>query len=480
MKNTVDQGFADGCNLIVVHNYSQSPSVTAKPGYVYFAGTHYSRNTTWWDETPAFNGYLGRSAFLLQQGLFVADALYYRGDGIGQIEQRKTEPALPAEGYDHDNLNLDALLHRLTMRDGRLTLPDGMSYRVLVLPANTAMTPEALTKIAGLVHAGAVVVGPRPARMAGHVLRPEIVNEFNTTVEQLWSDGFEEGKVFNGEVKEALRALKLQPDFAYTGLSDKGTIDWIHRRAGDTDIYFIASRWDAEEKISATFRVAGRQPELWDPVTGEIRDARAFRQADGRTTIPLEFGPRGSVFVVFRRAIARTASGTARTNDRTVKKIETLDGPWQVAFDPKWGGPERVTFDSLTDWTKRPEWGIQHYSGAARYTKSFKLPSTPKPGEKLLLDLGEVHEVAAVRVNGRDVGVVWTRPARIDITRFVRAGRNALEIKVVNLWPNRLIGDASLSPGQRLTETNVHKFSAETPLYPSGLDGPVTVESAVF
>jgi hypothetical protein len=416
----------------------------------------------------------------LQQGLFVADALYYRGDAIGQIEQRKTEPALPAEGYDHDNINLDALLHRLTVRDGRLTLPDGMSYRMLVLPASTPITPEALTKIVGLLRAGAVIVGPKPSGIAGHVLDANVKQQFSATVDQFWSAQLEDGKIFQGNAKEALHALKLQPDFAYTGLSDKGTIDWIHRRTGDTDIYFIASKWDPEEKISATFRVAGRQPELWDPVTGEIRNAHAFSQADGRTTVPLEFGPRGSVFVIFRRSISRTTSGTAQTNYPTVTKLETLSGPWQVAFDPKWGGPEHITFDTLTDWTKRPEWGIQHYSGAARYTKTFSLASTPQAPEKLLLNLGEVHEVASVRVNGKDVGVVWTKPTRIDITKFVHAGKNELEIKVVNLWPNRLIGDASLPPNQRLTETNVHKFSAKTPLYPSGLDAPVTVERATF
>nr|WP_165419973.1 glycosyl hydrolase [Edaphobacter modestus] len=480
MKNTGDQGFADGCNLIVVHNYSQSPSVTAKPGYVYFAGTHYSRNTTWWDETPAFNAYLGRSAFLLQQGLFVADALYYRGDGIGQIEQRKTEPTLPAEGYDHDNINLDALLHRLTVSDGRLMLPDGMSYRMLVLPANVPMSPEALMKIAGMVRGGAIVVGPKPTGIAGRVLRAEVKREFDATVAELWSDRIEDGKIFSGRAEEALHALKLQPDFEYSGLSDRGTIDWIHRRAGKVDIYFVASKWDAEEKIAATFRVAGRQPELWDPVTGEIRDARSFTQADGRTTVPLEFGPRGSVFVVFRRPISTRVAGKSQSNYPELHKLQELKGSWQVAFDPKWGGPASVTFGSLVDWTKRPEWEIQHYSGAARYTKSFTLAAAPKSNSRIMLDLGEVHEVASVRLNGRDVGVVWTKPARIDITKFAHEGENMLEIKVVNLWPNRLIGDAGLSAEKRLTETNVHKFSEKTPLYPSGLDGPVVLERATY
>lgn len=478
MKNTGDQGFADGCNLIVIHNYSQSPSVKAKPGYVYFAGTHYSRNTTWWDETPAFNAYLGRTSFLLQQGLFVADALYYRGDGIGQIEQRKTEPALPAAGYDHDNISLDGLLHRLTVKDGRLVLPDGMSYRMMVLPAGMPMSPEALEKIAELVRAGAVVVGPKPTGIAGRVLNVDAERRFDATVAALWSDRFERGRIFRGSAEEALRALKLPPDFEFSGLSDKGTIDWIHRRAGDVDIYFVASRWDPREKIAATFRVAVRQPELWDPVTGEIRDARSFTQADGRTTVPLEFGPRESVFVVFRRPISTRMEGNARSNYPEVHALQELKGPWRVEFDPKWGGPASVTFNELVDWTKRPEWGIQHYSGAARYRKDFVLDASPHPGSRILLDLGEVHEVASVRVNGRDVGTVWTKPARIDITKLVHTGKNSLEIKVVNLWPNRLIGDAGLPESKRLTETNVHKFSEKTPLYPSGLDGPVVLEEA--
>jgi hypothetical protein len=263
-------------------------------------------------------------------------------------------------------------------------------------------------------------------------------------------------------------------------LSDRGTIDWIHRRSTNADIYFVASRWDAEEKIAATFRVARRQPELWDPVTGEIRDARSFTQQEGRTTVPLEFGPRGSVFVVFRKTIPLSAKGKTQSNYPEFHELKELKGPWQVAFDPKWGGPASVTFDSLVDWTKRPEWEIQHYSGAARYSKSFTLEDAPKAGERVMLDLGEVHEVASVRLNGKDVGVVWTKPARIDITKFVRVGENALEIKIVNLWPNRLIGDAGLPPEKRLTETNVHKFSEKTPLYPSGLDGPVVLESASY
>ncbi len=473
LKNVADQAFADGCNLDVIHVFSQSPSVTAKPGYVYFAGTHYNRGVTWWEQTPAFNSYLARISFLLQQGLFVADALYFRGDGIGLGEPMKTRPALPAEGYDHDNINLDALLTRVSVKNGRLVLPDGMSYRILALPDDAPMPPEALTKIAALVDAGATVVGPRPRGMAGLPRTPQDRANFEALAARLWSKA-----IVNEKPEQVLRALQVPPDFECTGLSGAGEIDWIHRNAGGTEIYFIASRWDPSEKLTCTFRVSGKQPEIWNPVTGEIRDAVAFRQEGGRTSVPLEFDPRGSVFVVFRKPISRSGAGRAASNYPRITPRSVVSGPWEVSFDPKWGGPEIIAFESLIDWTKRPEPGIRYYSGTALYRKNFNLASMPPAGEKLLLNLGEVREIASVKLNGVDLGVVWTKPARVDISRAVRTGENRLEITVVNLWPNRLIGDEGLPLEKRLTETNMHKFGAATPLFPSGLLGPVMIETA--
>ena len=481
MKRTADQAFSDGCNHIVIHNFSQSPSVTAVPGYVYFAGTLYGRNTTWWEQTPAFNAYLGRNDFLLQQGHFVADALYYRGDGIGQIEQRKTLPALPAPGYDHDNANLDVLLHRLSVREGRLQLPDGMSYRMMVLPDDSPITIEALRKIRELVTAGAIVVGPPPRGLAGLITSTREASEFDSLIAQLWVGGSSPTPrhVWTMSPADALRSLDLPPDFSYDGLSPEGEIDWIHRRRSSANMYLVSSRWDAPEKITATFRVSGMQPELWDPVTGEVRDAHAFRQEGGRTTVPLQFGPRGSVFVVFRKPIPAAAAGAAETNYPMYRRVQELNGPWSVSFDPKWGGPAHISFEKLVDWTQRPEEGIRHYSGTAVYRKTFFLDATPKPGERWMLNMGEVHEVASVQLNGVKLGVAWTQPARIDLTRALHIGTNELEISIVNLWPNRLIGDEALPPEQRLTVTNAHKFNPQTPLLPSGLVGPVTVEEMV-
>jgi hypothetical protein len=275
-------------------------------------------------------------------------------------------------------------------------------------------------------------------------------------------------------VRQVLEQLGTPPDFEETGVSHNGVIDWIHRAGDGADIYYVASRWQEPEKIEGTFHVAGKQPELWNPVTGEIREAAAFRQENGRTIIPLEFGPCGSVFVVFRKAIATDATGTAASNYPALHPLATLSGAWTVNFDPKWGGPASVVFDELVDWTNRPEDGIKYYSGAAVYHKNFSLPAL-MTAKHYLLDLGTVHEVAKVKLNGQDLGVVWDKPARVDITSAVKEGRNDLEVTVVNLWPNRLKYDESLPQAQRLTESNIHKFTAASPLLPSGLIGPVSV-----
>lgn len=483
MKPVADQAFCDGLNKICVHCFSQSPSLTAKPGYIYVAGTHYEPGITWWDESPAFNAYLSRCSALLQAGRFVADVIFYRGDNIGHGEQRKTIQPTLGEGYDHDDCSSEVLLTRMAVRDGRIVLPDGMSYRVLVLPERQPMPLKDLQKIADLAKAGATIIGPPPTEMAGMILDSRENTEFLALVNDLWG-GMDvvdltqkkigAGKLIRGETaRQVLQNENIPPDFEAGGVSNEGTIDWIHRRTDDADIYFVASRWEHPEKINATFRVSGKQPELWDAVTGEMRDATAFGQENGRTIVPLEFGPYGSIFVVFRKPISAEAVGKAASNYPSTEVLATLSGPWTVNFDPKWGGPEKVVFDKLIDWTNSSEPGIKYYSGTAIYHKDFALPKRQAKESRLLLDLGDVHEVASVRLNGHDLGVVWTKPGQVDITSAAKAGENNLEIKVANLWPNRLGYDESLPKEKRLTETNIHKFSPASPLLPSGLIGPV-------
>lgn len=487
MKATADQAFCDGLNKVVFHTAALSPSMTAKPGYTFWAGTHYEPGITWWNQTPAFNDYLSRCSFLLQQGLFVSDVLIYQGDpyGFNKTAMKTVIPTI-GEGFDYDNCNTEVLLSRLSSRNGRLMLPDGMSYRILVLPDNREMPLKALEKISNLLNGGAIVIGKQPIAMSEKPLKLDEEVKFNALVEKLWGNSTKNNStekriglgrlVWGKTAQEILSEINVTPDFEYKGLSNAGTIDWIHRTLNDgSEIYYVTSRWQTPEKLECTFRISGKQPELWNPVTGEILPVTAFKQENGRTIIPVEFDPCGSVFVVFRDPIQTTANGSTTTNYPAYKLQLVINGAWDVAFDTKWGGPSSIRFDELMDWTKRPEEGIKYYSGTAVYSKTFELPASELNNKKLILDLGQVNELATVTLNGHELGVVWTKPARVDITNAVKSGLNELKISVVNLWPNRLIGDAALPAEKRFTETNMRKFISTSPLFPSGLIGPVQV-----
>jgi hypothetical protein len=351
-----------------------------------------------------------------------------------------------------------------------------------LLPPLKTMSLAAIRKIRELVEAGATVVGPRPERTASLTDYPACDAELQRIAGALWDSG----RVHAGRTaKEALAALGVPPDFESPA---EAGLDYIHRRAGESDLYFVSNPRPQPVAADCTFRVAGRRPELWDPVTGATGPAAAFRQAGGRTTLPLELAPCGSVFVVFRAPIPTDEAGTSPRNAPVLVPRGGLGGPWTVSFDPRWGGPAQpVAFDKLEDWTKRPEDGIRFYSGTATYRKMFEwTPPAQAAGGRsaLFLDLGVVKEMAEVRLNGKTLGVVWCPPWRVDVSEAVKPGANDLEIDVVNLWPNRLIGDGRLPADKRITRTNVPKFytppkqGGEHALMSSGLLGPVTLLTA--
>jgi hypothetical protein len=349
------------------------------------------------------------------------------------------------------------------------------------------MPVEVLRKIKSLVDAGATVVGPKPVRDPGLKNYPQCDAEVTKLADEIWGDcdgqkvrerRYGKGRIFWGKpLREILLADGVQPDFNYKGADAKTILDFIHRRTGEAEIYFVCNRSNRSASVEATFRVSGRQPELWDAVTGEMRPAVAFRQEAGRTTVPLELEPHGSCFVVFQKAVAATAAGTEPRNYLVWAEPREIGGSWAVKFDPKWGGPESVQFDQLVSWTKRDEPGIKYYSGKATYRKTFDVPEDLRKNRRLRLNLGVVKNVAEVRLNGTSLGVVWTEPFSVEITNAVKPAGNELEIDVINLWPNRLIGDAALPAEQRLTRSNV-RMDAKAPLLESGLLGPVTVQTS--
>ncbi len=483
LKPSFDKALAEGMNLLVWHAFVCSPESEGMPGQQYFAGTHLNPNVTWWARSAPFFDYINRCHFMLQQGLFVADVAYYYGDHVPNFTQLKSsDPAKIRPGYDYDVVTEEVILTRMTVRDGRLVLPDGMSYRVLVLPDLGTLSSAVLRKLKELVTAGATVIGERPTSSGTLTDFPVVDADFQRLAAELWSPASSfKGRVISGKTaRDVLSDDGVPPDFEFAarGASDAATdVDWIHRRDGDAEIYFVANRSTLPVALDCIFRVAGRAPELWNAVTGERRFASSYEQRGGRTSVPLEFAPCGSWFVVFREPAAKHPA-TDESNIPKITPLAELTGPWIVRFDPKWGGPKSAQFESLVNWTTRPEPGIKFYSGTATYTKTFDWKAeSGNESADVWINLGEVRELAEVRVNGKPCGIVWTPPFRVNITAALRSGANTLEIDVVNFWPNRIIGDAALPAEQRRTRTNVRTLTKETALMPSGLLGPVRLES---
>ncbi|MHC4109547.1 MAG: glycosyl hydrolase [Planctomycetota bacterium] len=464
LKDVGDLAFCAGLTRNMLCFYVHQPCLDIKPGNQWEqAGTHFDRNITWFPQSHAWLKYLARCQFMLGQGRFMADICYYYGENVpGFVPSRDhMNPALP-HGYDCDTINTEVLLTRVSAKNGRIVLPDGMSYRMLVLPNSDAMSLAVLRKVAELAKAAVTVVGAQPTHTPG-------LRDYPASDEEVKKLASKLKLVSSNNLQDTLADLGIGPDFE----SATVPLHYIHRKSDDADIYFVSNQQNKSVSTRCTFRVGGKQPEIWDAVTGEMRNATAFEIAGGRCTLPLEFAARGSLFVVFRKP-TRSLKGTSTANYARLIQVGEITGPWIVKFDPKWGGPESVVFEKLDDWTQRSEPGIKFYSGKATYHKTFELTEAAKGTKKrLYLDLKRIRNVAHVRLNGKDLGVVWTAPWRVDITQAVKPTGNKLKIDVVNLWPNRLIGDAALLSEKRLTKTNVTKFKKNSQLLSSGLLGPV-------
>lgn len=523
LKNQGDWAFCVGINRFVFHTFAhQALGDAYKPGMAFGRyGVHWHRNQTWWPMVSDYHRYLTRCSEVLRQGVSVADVLYLTPEGAPHIflpppSAVEGGGALPdKKGYGFDGCSPKILMARATVKDGRIVFPGGSSYRLLVLPQMETMTPALLAKIRDLVKAGATVVGSPPLKSPGLSGYPACDGEVRALATDLWGGlaapltatrrSYGKGALhWGGELSgksplypsygltaAILRDMGVQEDFTATG-----PVRYGHRCNENQDIYFVANRTGAPIQADCRFRVSQGRPQLWDPVTGEQRPLSQFTPAGGLTTISMSFDAFQSFFVVFDRKDTAPASKTEK-NFPELKPIQELSGAWEVAFDPKWGGPEKILFDALQDWTTRPESGIKYYSGIANYRKKFSLARIP--AGKTYLDLGVVHDMARVRLNGRDLGVVWCAPWRIEVASAIQAGDNQLEIEVVNRWANRLIGDkqpadanvrtVECPPGflggkqfkaGRYTFSTHDPYNARSPLLPSGLLGPVMVMEQTF
>jgi hypothetical protein len=480
LKPTADKELAEGINRFVIHCSVHQPLVGKAPGLGLGPyGQWFTRNETWAEEAAPWVSYLARSSFLLQQGHFGADVLYYYGEdsNLTAIFADKG-PDVPA-GYGFDYVNADALIHKLAVKDGRITTESGMNYRVLALdPYSTHMSLPVLRRIRDLVKEGAVVVGAKP------VNTPSLADddkEFRSVVEELCGDAtgarsVGKGKVYSGEtLTDAFTALNLPPDFDYTKPEGDTKILFVHRKLTDGDLYFVDNRNDRDEQVDASFRVTGNAAELWHAETGMMEPA-AYTIANGRTTVPLHLEPWGTVFVVFReptKMMSRTLPKVVET------QVATIGGSWNVSFQPGRGAPASITTDKLTSWSENTDDGVKYFSGVGTYAKTIEAPSEWfKPGAHLWIDLGDVKNLADVTVNGKSLGTVWHTPYRVDATSALKPGTNAVIIKVTNAWVNRLIGDQQPNAGTKYTFTVYHPYKANSSLLASGLLGPVEVVRA--
>ncbi len=482
LRSRGDWSFCEGINHVVLHVMIHQPWTDRVPGLNAPWGTEINPHNTWFEQSKAWIDYERRSCWLLQQGWRVADVAYFIGEDAPKMTGVR-QPALPA-GRDFDYINAEVIETKLEVRDGRLVLPHGTSYRVLVLPQLATMRPALLRKIRDLVQAGATVLGPAPTRSPSLAGYPAGDAEVAQLAAELWGDkpgaagehAVGRGRVVWGRTLEELFAQDKLPADLEIHAPANAKLQFTHRSAPEAEIYFITNQDDREQTADFLFRESGRQPELWDAVTGERRDLGNWSVQGNRTALQLAFAARQSWFVVFRRPAQPT--GSSQNDFPAPQTVATLSGEWEVRFDPKWGGPASATFAALTDWSKHAEPGIKFYSGHAMYRKTFERPAMNTPNARVWLDLGEVHDVARIRLNGRELATLWTAPWRADVTDALQPGTNTLEVEITNPWNNRLVGDAALPVEQRLTSLSLATVKPDAPLLPAGLLGPVTLQVA--
>jgi hypothetical protein len=522
MRPIGDRAFCEGMNRVVFHGFSHNISGSGFPGYVYHAGTHFNDKRVWWPKAKPFIKYISRLSSVFQNADFASDVVWYYGDKIPNSATPKNAHFSVGPGYDYEVINTDILLNNLTVKDGKLVLPNGAAFSLLALEYEESINPSVLLKLKELVEQGAVIVGEKPKSIAQIVEKPLSPEDGKMVIDQLWTnDSNKKGKIISEVTPLAmLKKLDVSADFEY---SDKETflLDFIHYRKKDVDFYFVANTSDEWVSRECGFRVQDKVPEIWDPVSGKIIPVTIYHQHEEHITLPISFAPYGSQLIVFKKSTplphyAQISSdsknpplleftddgftlleeGTCEITDQSESEIITqsilktvLDGGWELSFPDNWGAPANVELPALQSWTDSEISGVKYFSGTATYKKTFQyeMASNPSENQKIYLDLGEVSKVAEVWLNEQYLGIAWAKPYKFEVTHILKSGENNLNIEVANTWSNRLKGDAIT--GDNYTNSNIKNTIipvegmlpgdqtrvpwADVPLIESGLLGPV-------
>lgn len=473
LQPMIDMEFALGVNRPVIHTSVHQPLTDKKPGFsLWIFGQYFSRLETWGEMAKPWIDYISRNSFMLQQGRNVADVAYFYGEEspITALYEGKVPTDRPTRNA-YDYVNADVILNQFSNAGKYVVAKSGARYRVIYLGGTSRkMTLPVLQRLDVLVRGGATLVGPKPE---GTPSLSDDANAFKALADRLWSGDVGSGRVLaTTGIDAGLDTLGVAPDFAHSKPATDTTIMFKHRRTADADIYYYTNRKDRAENVGLTFNVAGKTPEHWDAATG-TSSALGFDVRGGQTLISMPLRPYQSGFIVFRKAAAGVDGAAMGATKST--SLGELSGPWSLAFQADRGAPAKVTLQALQEWSKNDTPGIKYFSGIGTYTRDITLPASAfGKGKAVTLDLGDVRELAEVFVNGKSAGTVWKAPYHLDISGVAKPGKNALEIRVANLWVNRLIGDAQ--PGAKpITFTTLKTYRADAPLRPSGLLGPVSL-----
>lgn len=463
LKPYADYAFANGLNRVVVHTSPHQP-IDLKPGLSLTAvGQWFDRHETWADEARVWTDYLARTSYMLSQGRQCSDILYYYGEdnNISALFGHNP-PSIPA-GYDFDYVNADALLNLLQVSpDGRLTTPSGQSYRVLVLDANAArMSLPVLRRLAAFAEKGVLICGTAPA---SPLSMKDNGKEYSRLLSRLRSKAY-----FSEDLSKVLSDNALFPDVLFSGSLPQGPAAprYVHRSLGEKQIYWISNPANAEVYLKASLRVSGLRPMSYDPETGDVSPV-TYMVSDGRTEVSLDMAPHGAVFIVFEEPETETSFTLPRLSETP---LEVEFTPWKVSFEAGRGAPESIVIDTLKSLTEMEDSGVKYFSGKAVYRSSFTLGKTDGG---IVINLGDIKNIASLEINGQTVATLWKAPFKADITSYVHEGQNDIEVTVVNLWRNRLIGDVS-GVGEPVTFTTLPFYTPDAPLFPSGLIGPVKI-----